>query len=43
VNWILDADIAGFFDAVRHDALVRFAEHRVGDRRVQEARCAALT
>src|ERR1700712_1235835 len=34
VNWILDADIAGFFDAVSHDWLIRFAEHRVGDRRV---------
>ena len=34
VNWILDADIAGFFDAVSHEWLVRFVEHRVGDRRV---------
>jgi RNA-directed DNA polymerase len=34
VNWILDADIAGFFDAVRHEWLIRFVEHRVGDRRV---------
>jgi group II intron reverse transcriptase/maturase len=34
VNWILDADIAGFFDAVSHEWLIRFAEHRVGDRRV---------
>jgi len=34
VNWILDADIAGFFDAVSHDWLVKFVEHRVGDRRV---------
>jgi RNA-directed DNA polymerase len=34
VNWILDADIAGFFDAVSHDWLLRFVEHRVGDRRV---------
>jgi RNA-directed DNA polymerase len=34
VNWILDADIAGFFDAVDHDWLMRFMEHRVGDRRV---------
>jgi group II intron reverse transcriptase/maturase len=33
VNWILDADIAGFFDAVSHDWLIRFVEHRVGDRR----------
>jgi RNA-directed DNA polymerase len=24
VNWILDADIAGFFDTVSHDWLIRF-------------------
>ena len=34
VNWILDADIAGFFDAVDHEWLIRFVEHRIGDRRV---------
>ena len=34
VNWILDADIAGFFDTVSHEWLIAFAEHRVGDRRV---------
>jgi group II intron reverse transcriptase/maturase len=34
VNWILDADIRSFFDAVSHDWLLRFVEHRVGDRRV---------
>lgn len=34
VNYILDADIAGFFDTVSHDWLIRFVEHRVGDRRV---------
>lgn len=34
VNWILDADVAGFFDAVSHDWLVRFVEHRIGDPRV---------
>jgi RNA-directed DNA polymerase len=34
VNWILDADIAGFFDTVSHDRLIKFVEHRVGDRRV---------
>jgi group II intron reverse transcriptase/maturase len=31
VNWIVDADIAGFFDAVSHEWLIRFVEHRVGD------------
>jgi group II intron reverse transcriptase/maturase len=34
VNWIVDADIAGFFDAVSHSWLIRFVEHRVGDRRI---------
>ena len=34
VNWILDADIAGFFDTVSHEWLLRFVEHRVGDQRV---------
>jgi group II intron reverse transcriptase/maturase len=34
VNWILDADIAGFFDAVDHDWLIRFVELRIGDQRV---------
>ena len=34
VNWVLDADIAGFFDTVDHEWLIRFVEHRIGDRRV---------
>jgi RNA-directed DNA polymerase len=34
VNWVLDADIRGFFDAIDHEWLVRFIEHRVADRRV---------
>ena len=34
VNWILDADIRGFFDNISHDWMMRFVEHRVGDRRV---------
>jgi group II intron reverse transcriptase/maturase len=34
VSWILDADIAGFFDAMDHEWLIRFVEHRIGDRRV---------
>ena len=34
VNWILDADIRGFFDSVSQDWLVRFLEHRIGDERV---------
>jgi group II intron reverse transcriptase/maturase len=34
VNWILDADIRGFFDSVSQEWLVRFLEHRIGDERV---------
>ena len=34
VNWIVDADIRGFFDAIPRDWLIRFLEHRIGDRRV---------
>jgi group II intron reverse transcriptase/maturase len=34
VNWVLDADIRGFFDALDHGWLVKFIEHRIGDRRV---------
>ena len=34
VNWVLDADIGGFFDSIDHDWLVKFLEHRIGDRRV---------
>jgi hypothetical protein len=34
VNWVLDADIKGFFDNISHDWMMRFVEHRVGDRRV---------
>jgi RNA-directed DNA polymerase len=34
VNFILDADIRSFFDTVNHDWLIRFVEHRIGDRRI---------
>jgi RNA-directed DNA polymerase len=34
VNWILDADIEGFFDNIDRDWLVKFLEHRIGDRRI---------
>jgi len=34
VNWVLDADIQGFFETLDHEWLVRFLEHRVADRRV---------
>jgi group II intron reverse transcriptase/maturase len=34
VNWVLDVDIRGFFDAIAHGWLVQFVEHRIADRRV---------
>ena len=34
VNWILDADIQNFFGAVSQNWLVRFLEHRIGDKRI---------
>jgi RNA-directed DNA polymerase len=34
VNWVLDADIRGFFDAISHEWLLKFVEHRIADRRV---------
>ena len=34
VNWILDADIRSFFDSLSQDWLVRFLEHRIGDKRI---------
>lgn len=34
VNWVLDADIRGFFDAINHGWMMKFLEHRIADRRV---------
>lgn len=34
VNWVLDADIKGFFDSLDHEWLIKFVEHRIGDSRV---------
>jgi RNA-directed DNA polymerase len=34
VNYVLDADIQGFFDTINHDWLIKFIEHRIGDKRV---------
>lgn len=34
VNWVLDADIRGFFDAIDHEWLRRMLEHRIADRRL---------
>jgi RNA-directed DNA polymerase len=34
VNWVLDADIQGFFDTIDHGWLLKFLEHRIADRRI---------
>jgi len=34
VSYILDADIRSFFDEISQEWLVRFLEHRIGDRRI---------
>ena len=34
VNWVLDADIRGFFDAINHEWLMKFVQHRIADRRI---------
>ena len=34
INWILDADISGFFDALDHGWLLEMIAHRIADRRV---------
>lgn len=31
VSWVLDADVSGFFDAIDHEWLLKFVEHRVAD------------
>jgi RNA-directed DNA polymerase len=34
VNWVVEADIKGFFDAVNHDWLLKMVAERVSDKRV---------
>ncbi|MEY4578306.1 MAG: hypothetical protein RL701_3009 [Pseudomonadota bacterium] len=34
VNWVLDADIRDFFNAIDHGWMVKFVEHRIADKRV---------
>lgn len=34
VNWVLDADIQGFFDSMAHSWIIRFLEHRIADKRI---------
>jgi len=34
VSWVLEADLKNFFGSLDHGWLLRFVEHRVGDRRI---------
>ncbi len=34
VNWIIDADIGGFYDNISHEWLMKFVEHRIADPRM---------
>ena len=34
IDWIIDADIRSFFDTISQEWLIRFMEHRIGDRRI---------
>jgi len=34
VNWVLDADIRGFFDHMNHEWTMQFVQHRVADKRI---------
>jgi group II intron reverse transcriptase/maturase len=34
VNWVLDADIQGFFDTIDHGWMEKFLQHRIADRRL---------
>jgi group II intron reverse transcriptase/maturase len=34
LNWVLDADIRGFFDNIDHAWLLKFVKHRIADKRV---------
>ena len=43
INWVLDCDVQSFFDKVSRDWLIRFVEHRIGDRRIVRLICKWLT
>ena len=34
MSWILDADVQSFFARIDHDWMMRFMEHRIGDKRL---------
>ena len=39
IGWVLDADIKGFFDAISHEWLIKFLEHRIADQRLIRLIC----
>ena len=43
INWVLDCDVQSFFDKVSREWLIRFLEHRIGDRRIVRLICKWLT
>ena len=43
INWVLDCDVQSFFDKVSQSWLMRFIEHRIGDRRIIRLRLPAST
>jgi RNA-directed DNA polymerase len=34
INWVPDADVKGFFDAISHEWLIKFLQHRITDQRL---------
>ncbi len=34
VRWVLEVDIRAYFDTISHEWLMKFIEHRIGDRRI---------
>lgn len=36
INYIVEADIKGFFDNVRHEWMMKFLEHDIADRKFLE-------
>jgi group II intron reverse transcriptase/maturase len=39
INWVLDADIQGFFDSISHEWMLRFLERRIADPRILRLIC----
>ena len=34
IGWILDADISAYFDTIDHEWMLKFLQHRIGDKRI---------